>query len=115
MTTTATPDAQWMSALATANHVRYTNAQTCDDLRALPYADGCRAVARLLRHGDMDGPLGSLPIWRLLKAIRWMGDARAGRVMVIMGAESARAPRRTVRRLTVRQRHLIARALEQQT
>lgn len=113
MATTAAPRyEQQMSALGVANIVRCTNARTCSDLKALPHAKGCRVVAELLRHDSMEGPLGSLPVWRLLKAIRHMGDVKAER---IMGVASVREPRRTLRRLTVRQRHLIAHALEQRT
>ncbi|HZA18955.1 MAG TPA: hypothetical protein VE645_19095 [Pseudonocardiaceae bacterium] len=97
------------AARAIANHVRITNARTCKNIRRLSYAKGTTKVARLLHHGDLDGPLGTLPIWRLVTAIRSMGDIRAEELLYRADIQRHRRPLRT---LTPRQRRRLALELD---
>lgn len=110
MATIATdPRLQQRDALAKANHVRTTNAGAFKDLKAKPRHEALQAVADLLRHGDMEGPAGSMQVYRTLTAIRHVDEVKASRLLV---AAQVFDPARSLRRLSVRQRHRLAEALE---
>lgn len=95
-------------ALVIANAVRVTNAATLRAVKSHGYSDGLDYVAELLRHADLDGPAGSLQIGKLLRAISRMDLERAHedcRTALIFDL------RRPLRRLSERQRHGLAFAL----
>lgn len=107
--TAAVPDrAQAMAALKLANVVRLENAKTVRRIASLPYVDGIDAVIALLEDGDEKGPLGALPIGRLLAAPRWMGEERAH---VLLRAVMIASADRRLRQVTMRQREQMARHL----
>jgi hypothetical protein len=93
-----------MAALQFANHVRTTNARTVREIGKLPPRDGCSVVAKLLLGADEKGPIGSLPIRRLLKAPHRMGEARIETVL----RRAAVVSERPLRMLTRRQREALA-------
>jgi hypothetical protein len=106
---TATPDReQALNALALANHVRTTNARFLDGIREMSHPDGCRAVAAALLDGDMKGPAGAIATHRLLKAVRWLSRIRIETLLSGAGIYQSDRP---LRRLTTRQRCLLAGAL----
>lgn len=115
MPATATPTAadaalaQRRAAAMSATRVRSANAKTIKEIRGAAYMEGLAIVADMLRHGDMDSPLGAIPIWRLVQSIKWMGDHRTEQVL---SAADVFRPNRPLRRLTERQRHLLAGALD---
>jgi hypothetical protein len=96
---------QRMNALALANTVRRANHRTAKDIARMPGREGCNTVARLLRDGDEKGPLGAIPIGRLLIAPRQMGEERVQRLLRVAGVMSGD---RRLRLLTQRQRDVLA-------
>lgn len=109
MTATATRE-QAMDRLALANHVRSTNARMLHAIGRKRHADGLRFAADLLIDGDMSGPAGAVPIYRLLTAIRWVKRIRAESLLY---SAHMVAPQLPLRRLTMRQRQALAAALEE--
>lgn len=101
---------QSMDALVVAQHVRTTNARTLKEVKSYDHAEGLGVVADMLRHADMDRPIGTLPVWRLLTAIRGVGELRAEEALE---AADVFRMRRPLRRLTTRQRHRLAAALDE--
>lgn len=96
------------AATEASTRVRQANAATKAHIAALPKDRGMEAVARLLRHGDVEGPLGSMPVRALLMSVRCLGDKHAGRFLLGLSAfEVSR-----VRRLGVRKRLRLATDLE---
>jgi hypothetical protein len=108
-TTYIPPRENSMAALAVANAVRSANAQTCRYLGAMRHAEGLRYVAKLLRDDDLSGPLASMPIGRLLYAIRGMGEGKAESTLRLAQVFQSHRP---LRRLTMRQRGILAESLE---
>lgn len=110
MDTMSTPTReQAMAALVKANHVRLANSVTLKQLRCSACkADGLTEIASILRHGDLDGPLGAIRVRRLLLSVPWVGHDHARRILE-QGQVFADRP---LRRLSVRQTHLLAGALD---
>ena len=108
-TATAATRESAMAALAIANHVRVTNARTLRELKDYPYAEGMAIVADMLRHADLSGPCGSIPTIRLLHAVRGLGETKVEDLLHTAEILRARLP---LRRLSNRQRNLLANALE---
>ncbi len=100
---------QHLRALRGANHVRTTNAAAIKALKARTRRDAMLTVAELLRRGDMKGPAGALQVYRTLTAIRHIDEARAGRLLT---AAQVFDPARSLRRLSMRQRLMLAGELE---
>jgi hypothetical protein len=98
-----------LASLAIANGVRTTNARWLEALRARSHREGLLAAATLLADGDMKGPAGSIPIYRLLTSIRWVKRVRAEQ---LLRSASIFQSSRPLRRLSMRQRLLLAGALE---
>lgn len=95
---------QKMEALALANAIRCENAHMRSHLRTLRLPEGCEFVVEMLRT-DLKGPSGSIPLGRMLNTIRSMGDVR---VMRALRAAEVVDPTRPIRRLSARQRALLA-------
>jgi hypothetical protein len=106
---TSGADSQRMAALQLANTVRTTNARTLRGIAGVPMVDGIDQVIALLRDGDEKGPLGSMSIGRLLAAPKGMGTVRA---TSLLGAASVMSADRKLRRITTRQRMVLAHHLE---
>jgi hypothetical protein len=106
---TATPSReQALNALTLANHVRCTNARFLNGIRAMSYQDGLRVAATTLLHGDMKGPMGAIQTQRLLISVRWLNRRRIETLLHSAGIYQSNRP---LRRLTARQRRLLAAAL----
>jgi hypothetical protein len=103
---------QRRAALAIANHVRVTNAVTLKTIKAMPRADGLRAVVAVLR-GDTAGPQGAITIRALLTAPTYM-HARKAQAMLweaeIYQHRFVKEP--PVRSLSVPQRFRLAAVVE---
>lgn len=95
---------QRMEALALANAIRCENAKMRRHLRTLRLPEGCEFVVEILR-SDLKGPEGGIMLGRLLNTIRGLGGVR---VMRAYRAAEVVDPTRAVRRLTPRQRALLA-------
>lgn len=102
---------QRMSALEKANYVRVSNAATFRRTRESgDMAVSMRAVAEILRHGDFRGPLGTATVERLLRhGIYYMGARKAQ----VIAKEAGLGASRVLRSTTVRQRHVLARVLDE--
>ena len=109
MSTNAPTFDKAMSALALANATRITNAKTLKRLGELNTLDGIDALIELLRDGDEKGPLGVIPIRRLLCAVRGLGDGKADN---LLHAACIVSGDRKIRKLTRRQREMMAFHLE---
>ncbi len=106
---TSEPATQRERALELANQIRSANATTCRELRGLPFREGADLLADLLESGQV-GAAGSMPVGRLVKCVRLIGDEGARRLMREADISSQD---RKVRQLTVRQRQALAFALRQ--
>lgn len=107
MATTATNPvmAQRLDALDVGNRIRTSNARTLKEIRGVSYVEGLALVADILRHGDVDGPLGVVPAWRLVTSISSVGEERAETIFANVDITRVRRP---LRRMTTRQRHRLA-------
>ena len=109
MSTNAPTFDQRMAALALANAVRTSNANTLKRIASMPYLDGIDAVIELLRDADEKGPFGVLTIRRLLLAPAKFGE---GKVNDLLRAAGIGTGDRRLRQLTRRQREKLAFHLE---
>lgn len=109
--TAAVPErtAQRMASLKLANTVRITNAKALKQIAEKPCVDGIDAVIAILKDGDEKGPIGALPIGRLLTAPRRIGDER---MRVVLRTASILSADRRLRQITMRQRRILAAGLE---
>jgi hypothetical protein len=99
---------QAMGALSKANEVRISNALTIAAIRRLrPKEKGLRAAARILRSGDMDGPLGAMSVRRLTLAPYYVNDHAAEALLKAAHIFSDKP----LRRLSERQREALAAAM----
>jgi hypothetical protein len=98
---------QAMRALAVANDVRITNAVTLREIGKLRKADSLRAGAELLRHG-LDGPLGAVSVGRFVGSVRGIGTIQTDGLLAKAGVVGDRS----LRRLSTRQVHVLAEALD---
>lgn len=101
---------QVMGALALANVIRAANAKTMRHISSLPYVKGVDALIDILESGDEQGPLGALPIIRLLKAPRGMGEGKAALLLRTAGVLTGD---RKFRQLTRRQRDILVTCLRE--
>lgn len=92
---------QRLAALALANMVRTTNARTLREIRRAPYVDGMVHVMDILS-GDVKGPVGQIPVGRLLLCPRGLGQTKAQKILRAAGIYSGD---RRLRQLTPRQRN----------
>ena len=92
---------QRLAALQRANAVRTEQAKFTAGISALNSVDGAHRVAAAIISGEAD----SIPIGRLLRAIRFVGHSKTHRVLVAAGIRSDVRP---VGDLSERQRAQLA-------
>lgn len=104
------PMEQRQAALRAANKVRFANSQTLKELSSKPFLEALDDLAAILRSPTIaSDPAGGLPIRRLLIAPKRFGEGKAQTLLRTAGVMTGD---RKVRQLTVRQRGVLADALE---
>ena len=103
--------AQAMDALDIANERRWAAARFKRQIAAMPYTDGCEALAAELREEEWTEGVGSIKLDAFLRSVRRLGEAKVPMVLRAANILTHRCYTR-IDELTDRERENLADVLE---